>query len=354
MIPDTSQEALRQRALDRYRIVDSLSEEAYDDIVRVASELCDAPMALVTLIDRDRQWFKATTGLEDMTERQTSREVAFCDHAIRTPQQLMEINDAREDSRFADNPFVTGDPNIRFYAGAPLVTPGGEAIGTVCVLDREPRMLTQAQRAGLKSLARLAMTLMESRHREQMLTRATLPVPLPTAMTTTVSATTPAPIDAVEEQATAALLPDGYSVLILELQDFAGVVERLGERGTEKALIRLDQAIEAHLRRGDVVNRASGSPEFIVVLQGTDIDDGTRRLHEAQAEIVAELGLRLQIGAAAASSSSEALEDVFERADAALSEQKTAAVFASQAARPPMEPLHAETSGQPSQTHAAR
>lgn len=324
MIPNTSQEVSRQRALDRYRIVDSIGEEAYDDIVRVASELCDAPMALVTLIDRDRQWFKASTGLDDMPERQTSREVAFCDHAIRTPQQLMEVMDARQDPRFAENPFVTGDPNIRFYAGAPLVTPSGEAIGTVCVLDREPRMLTQAQRAGLKSLARLAMTLMESRHREQLLGRAALALPLQAAQ--------PAmSLDAPEEQATSALLPDGYSVLILELQDFAGVVERMGERATEKALIRLDHAIEAHLHRGDVVNRASGSPEFIVVVQGTDLEDSVCRLREAQADIATELDLQLQIGAAAASSASEALEDVFERADAALSAQKTAAVLTAQA-----------------------
>lgn len=340
MIPNTSQEASRQRALDRYRIVDSISEEAYDDIVRVASELCDAPMALVTLIDRDRQWFKATTGLEGMSERQTSREVAFCDHAIRTPQQLMEITDAREDARFADNPFVTGDPNVRFYAGAPLVTPSGEAIGTVCVLDDEPRMLTQAQRAGLKSLARLAMTLMESRAREQQLSRAALPLPTPAPSPPAVAPASMT-VQPVEEQATSALLPDGFSVLILELQDFSGVVERLGERATEKALIRLDQAIESHLRRGDVVNRASGSPEFIVVLQGTDIADGVQRLSEAQEAVAAELGLQLQIGAAAASSASEALEDVFERADAALSAQKTAVVLAARTASPPTQSVRA-------------
>ena len=152
-----SNEHARQRALDAYRAVDSLPEVAYDDIVRLASMLCDVPIALVSLIDRDRQWFKASCGLE---MRETSRDIAFCDHAIRQPGQLMEVPDARNDQRFADNPLVTGSTAFQFYAGMPLVTPSGAAIGTVCVLDQKPRALNESQRQALASLARLTMNLL--------------------------------------------------------------------------------------------------------------------------------------------------------------------------------------------------
>ena len=106
-----AEEFARQRALDAYRIVDTLPEQAYDDIVQLASTLCEVPMALVTLIDRDRQWFKARMGLDD---EQTDRKIAMCDHAIREPGRLMEVRDASVDPRFADFPHVTGAPYVRF------------------------------------------------------------------------------------------------------------------------------------------------------------------------------------------------------------------------------------------------
>src|ERR1700760_4656332 len=116
----STSETERQRELDSYRIVDSLPETAYDDIVRLASALCGTPMALVSLIDRDRQWFKSKIGFEPS---ETRRDEAFCNHAIRTPDRLMEVHDATTDARFANHPSVTGGANIRFYAGMPLVTP---------------------------------------------------------------------------------------------------------------------------------------------------------------------------------------------------------------------------------------
>jgi len=137
--------------------------------VRLAVLPCGAPTALVTLIDRDRQWFKARTGLDF---QETPRGMAFCDHAIRDPDVLMEVPDATLDPGFPSNLLVTGEPRIRFYAGMPLVTPGGEAIGTVCVIDREPRLLTPNQHAGLASLSRLTMSMMAGRPREHALARA--------------------------------------------------------------------------------------------------------------------------------------------------------------------------------------
>ena len=153
-------EQTRQRELDTYRIVDSLPENAYDDIVRIASIVCQAPVALVSLIDRDRQWFKASRGIN---LKQTPRNEAVCNHAIQTPDRIFEVRDLAADPRFADLPVVTGEDPLFFYAGMPLVTPNGNAIGTVCVLDREPRQQTEAQRNALSALARLAMNLLDSR-----------------------------------------------------------------------------------------------------------------------------------------------------------------------------------------------
>src|SRR5262245_42997324 len=118
--PATFDESARQRALDGYRIVDSLPEAVYDDVVRLAAAICDVPIALLTVVDRDRQWFKSRIGT-DLDG--TPRDVAFCDYAIRDPGRLLEVPDTRQDTRFVANPLVTGAPGVRFYAGMPLVSP---------------------------------------------------------------------------------------------------------------------------------------------------------------------------------------------------------------------------------------
>lgn len=148
------QEAARLEALRRYRLLDTGAEQVFDDIAAAAAALCDAPVALVSLIDTDRQWFKARVGLD---AQETPREVAFCDHAIRRPDATMIVEDATRDERFKDNPLVTSAPDIRFYMGAPLCDPEGHALGTLCVIDRKPRRPTAARVAGLEALRRVAM-----------------------------------------------------------------------------------------------------------------------------------------------------------------------------------------------------
>lgn len=147
-------ETQRLRALHAYKILDTLAEQAYDDLTCLAAQICDAPIALISLVDRDRQWFKSRVGLD---AEQTSRKVSFCAHAIHHPGELLEVEDALEDQRFAGNPLVTGDPHIRFYAGMPIVDAAGLALGTLCVIDRKPRVLKQAQRRALKALSRQVM-----------------------------------------------------------------------------------------------------------------------------------------------------------------------------------------------------
>ena len=154
-------EQARQAEVDRLA-VDAFAETAYDDIARLASELCGTPVSLVTIVDGDRQWFKARLGTE-VTE--TPREIAFCAHAIETPGTVMVVEDMTKDPRFANNPLVTGEPNIRFYAGAPLVTASGHAVGTVCVLDVQPRTLTAVQLETLRFLSQQVVTKLEERRR---------------------------------------------------------------------------------------------------------------------------------------------------------------------------------------------
>lgn len=152
-------EQARLAALRRYRILDTDPERAFDDLTMLASQICGTPISLITLVDEDRQWFKSEVGLGI---RQTARSVAFCAHAIREPG-IMQVPDARQDERFRDNPLVTGAPRIRFYAGAPLTTPDGHALGTLCVIDTEPRRLTDDQLRALDVLRRQAEAQLELR-----------------------------------------------------------------------------------------------------------------------------------------------------------------------------------------------
>ena len=295
-------ETERQRALDALHIVGSLPEPAYEDIVKVAAAVCGTPMALVTLIDRDRQWFKARTGVDG---NQTERNVAVCDHAIRQPEHLMEIGDLQQDARFADNP-VLKEMGARFYAGMPLVTDDGAAVGSVCVVDLNPRELNETQREALKALARLTMALMEARSRER-------------------------------EQAVAEILNQGleiesasapeaageYSVVVLELQDLDALSARLGERGLDRQLQQLDQQLEQCLQpaRGDSINRVTGSGEFIAVLGVEQAADTLVALRQVAQDVRHTLGAALLIGSAG-TRSGEPTSAVFLRADKALSEAK--------------------------------
>lgn len=153
-------EAQRFEALHRLNLLDSPPEVLFDDIVALAALSCATPIALVSLIDQERQWFKACIGL-DVTE--TPRDQAFCAHAILRPDALLIVPDTHEDPRFQENPLVMGAPHIRFYAGAPILSPEGQPLGTVCVIDTIPRTLDAAQQAALVRLARQTSTLLRLR-----------------------------------------------------------------------------------------------------------------------------------------------------------------------------------------------
>ncbi|WP_396930110.1 diguanylate cyclase [Mycolicibacterium sp.] len=169
--PIPANERERLSVLADYNIMDSLPEQAYNDFAKLASAICGTPIALITLLDEQRQWFKANVGLG---VSETPRSQAFCAHAIMNPDEVMTVEDARADERFVSNPLVTGDPGIRFYAGAPLVAPTGEALGTICVIDRQPRTLTETQREALEILSREIIVQLELRRSIETLEQAVL------------------------------------------------------------------------------------------------------------------------------------------------------------------------------------
>ena len=151
-----------------YSILDTLPESDYDNITKIAAEICGTPISLISLIDDKRQWFKSHHGL-DATE--TPKEYAFCGHAINTPNDVFIVQDARKDERFHDNPLVTGDPHVIFYAGVPLVSEAGLPLGTLCVIDHKPNLLSQSQISSLSALSNQVINLLELRKSKQQLER---------------------------------------------------------------------------------------------------------------------------------------------------------------------------------------
>ncbi|MFZ6645201.1 GAF domain-containing protein [Undibacterium sp. TJN25] len=157
--PISDNDAERLAALYALLMLDTPPEERFDKIVSFAAAEFDVPIALLTLVDQDRQWFKSQLGLSAC---ETSRDVSFCGHAILKPE-IMVIRDALADERFADNPLVTGDPFIRFYAGAPLIMPSGHALGTLCIIDTRPRQMDQIELAIFSTLRDLAVQELSTR-----------------------------------------------------------------------------------------------------------------------------------------------------------------------------------------------
>lgn len=159
MAPIYSNEKERLQALKEFNVLDTESESDFDDITLLASQICHTPIALVSLIDENRQWFKSKQGL---TAKETPRDISFCGHAIHE-NKVFIVNDSLKDDRFIDNPLATGSPFVRFYAGAPLVTKSGHAIGTLCVIHNQPYELSDKQIQSLESLSRVIVNLLELR-----------------------------------------------------------------------------------------------------------------------------------------------------------------------------------------------
>jgi GAF domain-containing protein len=161
-------DAVRVAALEKYAILDTEPEQAFDDLTLLASYVCKTPIALISLVDENRQWFKSKIG---MTASETPRQVAFCSVAIQQPD-VMVVPDTLQDERFRNNPLVISEPRIRFYAGAPLINEDGHALGTLCVIDQRPRDITPEQKEALQALSRLVLAQLEFRRNLALLKEA--------------------------------------------------------------------------------------------------------------------------------------------------------------------------------------
>jgi diguanylate cyclase (GGDEF)-like protein len=298
-----SNEALRLEALRSYRILDSLPEESYDDITILASEICGTSMAAVSLVDRTRQWFKSKVGL---TIPETARDYAFCAHAI-LQHDITVITDAQADERFADNPFVIGEPWIRFYAGAPLVTANGEALGTLCVIDHVMRNLTQFQINSLGALSRQVMAQLELRRsirlheqNQQMLKDYQDKLEKSNALFQKLSITDDVTgfnntrflhqyLDQCLVQTSAE--SKKLTLVFFDMDNFKRVVDKHGHLLGAKVLKEVAEVVHSYLDTKDRIVRYGGD-EYIVILPGQGGEEALSKVKAIQKGISSTLFLR--------------------------------------------------------------
>lgn len=339
--PSTTNEDARITELLDLEILDTLPEQAYDDITFLAAAICQAPIALVSLVDRDRQWFKSRIGL---TTTETPRDVAFCAHAILDPSNILVVPDAGIDERFADSPLVTRDPAIRFYAGAPLVTSRGNALGTLCVIDTEPRQLTDEQAHSLHALARQVVAQLElrrtvarlrkkaSEHRvyEKQLEVYQERLEDNLATIRHLSLTDPltglynrrALMDKLNEEcALLARYNTEVSFALIDIDKFKQYNDSNGHLAGDELLEAVARLIANKSRSTDLVARYGGD-EFAVIFRNTGIE-GAQRLAERIRKTIEDalwpLGdVTVSIGIAAGSQATPTPSHLIEAADRAL------------------------------------
>lgn len=307
--PLPSNEAERLAALQSYDILDTACEASFDNIATLASMITECPIALISLVDSNRQCFKARVGLE---ATETARDVSFCAHAILKPSEMLIVRDATLDPRFQDNP-VVADMGIRFYAGAPLVTQDGAALGTLCVADFVPRDLTATQNTALSFLAGNVMTTLELR-RAMKLARTS-------ALTDAVTgiANRPALRDALE-RAIACQKREGtpFSLVYIDLDGFKRVNDVHGHATGDRVLRLVAETLTDSIRAADIPARLGGD-EFAVVLAGKDVDAATaaERIRQRIEGAMAQSGraVTASVGAVTFHSAPATVEDALSAAD---------------------------------------
>jgi diguanylate cyclase (GGDEF)-like protein len=271
----------RMHALHALNILDTQPEERFDRLTRLARRLFDVPIALVSLVDSNRQWFKSCQGL---TLTETPRDVSFCAHAILSDQILM-IPDAGSDERFQDNPLVTGEPKIRFYAGCPLKVGNGSNVGTLCLLDTRPRVLDAEERGLLRDLASMA---------EQEIAALQL-----ASIDDLTQLSNRRGFEALAEHALSMCKRMGTpaSLLFFDLDQFKRINDTFGHAEGDRALVAFAQVLRRVLREMDVIGRLGGD-EFVALLLGSNAAAGDaviERLQQALTAVNVELQGRYEI-----------------------------------------------------------
>ena len=320
--PMPGNEIERLATLDDFRILDTEPDRRFDNLVEIAAAHFGTPIALVSLVDADRQWFKAKVGLG---AKQTPRKLAFCTYAITTPDVVTVIEDAALDPRFKANALVTGDPNIRFYAGAPIVADDGSALGTVCVIDRVPRKFGSEDREMLARLADNARSLMELHRRNTVLREAADRDPL-TALLNRRG------LDhEIERAMSGALAGENCGLLYLDLDKFKHVNDTYGHEFGDALLRESARRLQTAVRHGDLVARVGGD-EFVVLLvhpvDQAALELVSARVLRACADPVMmhdqEVALGVSIGAAQAPRDAVLPRDLLRAADRAMFDAKRA------------------------------
>lgn len=329
--PRSAKETLRLAKLQDYGILDTLPEQLYDDITALAAHICQTPTALVSLVDSHRQWFKSKIGL---SVSETPRSMAFCAHTIQS-EDVMIVEDTLLHPQFHDNPLVTGEPFIRFYAGAPLITPDGHALGSLCVLDQKPHQLTQEQIQALRVLSHQVVAQIELKYQRDQLALSSQQLEqkvqertasltaslhrLLTAQSALIKREARARHNALHDPLTN--LPNRsyflerldqaiqlshrqpnhrYAVLFIDINDFKSINDTLGHDVGDELLTHVAKQIQQQLRKSDLVARLSGD-EFAVLLD--DIPHAekavivTKRIQQQLRLPTTLLGHTLSVGA---------------------------------------------------------
>lgn len=323
--PTPSDEPLRQRALDDLELLDTPTEQYLDTLVRLTRELFQVETVLISLIDRDRQWFKARVGL-DIAE--TPRDISFCGHAVEARSPLV-VQDARQDPRFADNPVVTGAPFIRFYAGQPLFSHGGQAIGTLCMLHPEPRTLSPEERLRLRDLGTLTEGYLQLRGLSQQAQKLRQAVSreqrkaLIDALTQLWNRAALAQFFPVQLQG-ARDLGQSLGVIYADLDHFKQINDQYGHAGGDQVLWECARRMTAALRPDDLLIRLGGE-EFVALVtvhDACELNQIAERMRKAIGDTPMQIGahsqrISLSLGTAL-HRAGDSQTSLLERADRAL------------------------------------
>jgi diguanylate cyclase (GGDEF)-like protein len=319
--PIPANEISRLQAVYAYDILDTLPEVDFDTITRIASMALKVPAAVIGLMDSDRLWFKSQLGL-GVTE--LDRQIAFCAHAIMAPNELLVVENMLEDERFQNNPLVTQAPNLRFYAGAPLINLQGYALGTIAVADTVPRRFTPQEGEILKDFSKLVVSTLEHRSKASQYQKLALTDQL-TGLPNRSNFERTLDLQIAHSSRTG----DPFSLFYMDLNQFKMVNDTYGHAAGDEVLARVAQAMLSQLRAGDMLARLGGD-EFGMIVRGS-AEETSQPLMQRISEVVAkpimlsngkQVSIGISIGNVAYSELTGSLDKIMAQADKALYQNK--------------------------------